>query len=141
MIVGVCLRRRKLYLGIWLLYSKHPLLWRVVLGWEGIHTCCKIQETLNSIYLEIHIKKEGGKKLGYGKIRGGGGSEANLLLTILLLDFSRGVTRKNVTKLTSTSSHATKAAGIQTMSGNSVCNCSTQQLYMYFFCTTVTNKS
>ena len=43
--------------------------------------------------LEIHKEKEGGKKLGYGKTRGGGGSEANLLLTILLLDFSRDMSR------------------------------------------------
>ena len=38
--------------------------------------------------LEIH-KEGGGKNLGYGKIRGGGGSEANLLMTILSQDFLR----------------------------------------------------
>ena len=43
--------------------------------------------------LEIHKEKGSGKKLGYGKIRGGGGSEANLLLTLLLLDFSRDRSR------------------------------------------------
>jgi len=42
-------------------------------------------------------QKEGGKKLGYGKIRGVG-SEANLLLTILLQDFSRDRSRCNKEK-------------------------------------------
>jgi len=92
MIVGVCLRRWELYLGILLLYSKHPLLWRVVLGWEGIHTCSKIQEKLDSISFR-NSQRNDGKKLGYGKIRVGGGSEANLLLTIILLDFSRDRSR------------------------------------------------